>query len=460
MPPPISAARPLAPCQGSKNCKDLLSLLGDDVLLLILSLLDQKEAARTSVLSKRWRHLWSVLPDYYDFDVSGTWWWRGMMDRQQHTDQLRKFVDYVNQVVSASRAPAIDRFRVHVPLVLSRRDDVHTWVDFAMGKRVKELELDLSNQAGICSGVPVSLDSFSRYAQYPSGHTLVSLSLVAVCINDCFLESALFNFPNLERLTLRCVHCQHSTFKVVGDLLKLRYLEISFCKDLRKLEISARNLISVIFNGHNEDVKFSYVPLLNEASFSGTYTTRLTHNFHYISAFSSQLTKLTIAMNQLQDIVCRAIEFPHFGNLKQLDLRFRDGIDKNLLFFTNFIDACPVLNKFKLQRALLQDADVYFPLLQNENTLVTYKVHSHLNTFEMVDFLGANVDIELVLYLAEFAIALEKVILYPFQPSPGWGILHRTTHDLVEATEKEAKQLQNQLPPRVQLELATVAHNI
>ena len=109
---------------------------------------------------------------------------------------------------------------------------------------------------------------------------------------------------------------------------------------------------------------------------------------------------------------------------------------------------------------LLQDTDVRFPLLENENRVVNYKVHSHLNTFEMVGFLGAKVDIELVLYLAEFAIALEKVILYPFLPSPGWGILHRTTRDLVEATEKKAKQLQNQLPPRVQLELATIAHNI
>ncbi|KAJ8449327.1 hypothetical protein Cgig2_002459 [Carnegiea gigantea] len=247
-----------APCQGSKNCKDLISLVVDDVLLFILSLLDLKEAARTSVLSKRWRHLWSILPDYYDFDVSGTWWWRGKMDRQPRKDQLCKFVDYVNQV--------------------------------------------------------------------------------------------------------------HGNFKVVGDSLKLRYLEISFCKDLRKLEISARNLISVAFNGHNEDVKFSYVPLLNEASFRGTYPSRLIHNFRCISAFCFQLTKLTLAMNR---------------------------------------------------RALLQDADVHFPLLENENRVVNYKVHSHLNTFETVGFLGAKVDTELVLHLAEFAIALEKVILYPFQPPLG-----------------------------------------
>ena len=105
------------------------------------------------------------------------------------------------------------------------------------------------------------------------------------------------------------MHCQHGNFKVVGDSLKLRYLEIPFCKDLRELEISARNLISVVFNGHNEDVRFSYVPLLNEASFRGTYTSRLIHNFRHISAFSSQLTKLTLAMNW----VSSSFSFSAFG---------------------------------------------------------------------------------------------------------------------------------------------------
>ncbi|KAJ8449302.1 hypothetical protein Cgig2_002434 [Carnegiea gigantea] len=350
MPPPISVARPLTGCQGGRNCKDLISSLADDVLIRILSLLNLREAARTSVLSKRWRHLWSYLPDYYDFDASATWWWLGLRyGDNQYKFQVRKFVDYVNQVVNSSRAPNIDRFRVHVPLDLSCIADVHTWVKFAMGKSVKELEFNLSCYFGVCLGHPVWLDSFSRYAQYPSVHTLISLTLVAVSVNDCFLESILVNFPNLERLTMRNVYCQHCDLKVVGDSLKLRYLEISHCQDLRKLEISAADLISFIFCGHEEVVKFSYVPMLNEASFRGTYTVRLIHNFHYISGFSSQLTKLALALNMIQGIVHDPIEFPHFGNLKQLELSFHDDFDKNLLIFTNFIDACPVLDKFKLR---------------------------------------------------------------------------------------------------------------
>uniref|UniRef100_A0A7C9D237 F-box domain-containing protein n=1 Tax=Opuntia streptacantha TaxID=393608 RepID=A0A7C9D237_OPUST len=451
MTPPISLACLLAGYQGSKNCKDIISSLADDILLLILSLLDLKEAARTSALSRRWRYLWSYLPGYYDFDVSATCWWkfRKIWD-EQYLLNVRKFADYVNQVVSSSRAPRVHTFRVRIPLDSSYRADIHRWVNFAMGKSVKELELNLSCYAGVCPGAPLWLDSFSRYALYPSVHTLVSLSLVAVCVNDCLLESILINFPNLERLTMRNIYCQHCDLKVVGDSLKLRYLEISHCKDLRKLEISAKHLVSIIFRGHKEVVKFSYVPVLHEASFSETYAIHLIHNFHYISGFSSQLTKLALAINVIQGIADYPIEFPHFGNLKQLELSFHDKFDKSLLIFTNFIDACPVLHEFKLQRHLFQSASFFFPG-GNENRPPN-KVHSHLKTFEMVGFLAAEVDVELVLYLAKFAIVLEKVILYPFQPAKE-RILKKKTLHLLGALEEKAKQLKNELPARVQLQL-------
>ena len=51
----------------------------------------------------------------------------------------------------------------------------------------------------------------------------------------------------------------------------------------------------------------------------------------------------------MHKIIGNPIKLPHFGNLKLLELLFFDGLDKNLLIFTNFIDACPVLQKFKLR---------------------------------------------------------------------------------------------------------------
>lgn len=83
----------------------------------------------------------------------------------------------------------------------------------------------------------------------------------------------------------------------------------------------------------------------------------------------------------------------------------------------------------------------------NRADTVSSKPHHHLNTFEMVGFLGCEADTELVLYIARFALLLDKVILHPLLEEDDFG---RTK----EASSRErAKLLRNQLPPRVQLEV-------
>ncbi|KAJ8419902.1 hypothetical protein Cgig2_007366 [Carnegiea gigantea] len=442
------------------NCKDIISSLMDDILVRILSLLDLREAARTSALSKRWRYLWANRSDL-DFDASPTLYrlWHELSISWELYDaqcefEAYKFVRHVNQVVSSNLAPSINRFRVRFLLGGSYGYDIHRWVNFAMGKNVKELELNLSSYIGGYPQYPFCLYSFRCYAGYPSVHSLVSLSLVAVNICGYFLKSVLFTFPNLERLTLKDLGCGQSDLIVVGDSLKLRHLEISRCRDCRKLEISARNLNSIVYYayGHEQDVKFAYAPLLNEASVSGPNSVRFIHRLHH-SGSLHQLTKLA-GLVQIQDFIRSPIGFPQFVNLKQLEFAFSDAANQSLLIFTNLIDACPVLHNFKLQRDFRKS--YWFDdeeALRGNVIKVAEKYHHCLRIFEMVGFRGAPADFELVMYLARFAIVFEKVVLDPHLPWDEGKPSERNTLEQIEAIRRQAKLLQNQLPARVQMEV-------
>ncbi|KAJ8451829.1 hypothetical protein Cgig2_007312 [Carnegiea gigantea] len=442
--------------KGSKNNKDLISSLADDIVTHIVSFMDLKEAAKTSALSKRWRYVWGNLPDCYNFDASEMPWSRlESYDNQQYESKLRSFVRYVTQVVSSSPAQNISRFRARVPLDVNYKDDLQTWMNFVMGRSVKELELNL--RGGAYNGeyergkTPVYLGPFGCYEQSPSAKTLVSLSLIALHIERCFLDSVLLNLPNLERLTMRHVdRSLHNNIRVVGPSLKLRYLEISGCSGLGALEISASNLISFIYSPHgvNEDVKFISVPLLDEVSFGGNYAVRLIHNFQPISGFSSQLAKLALCrINQFLGISHSLIEFPRFRKLKQLELKMLSSYYMNLPFLTNFIHARPVLHKFQLQCKSRFNTGISPVGNVNGFDTVLSKLHHHLNTFEMVGFLGCEVDIELVLYLARFSVLLDKVILHPLLAKDYFG---KTKE---ESSREQAKLLRNQLPATVQLEI-------
>ncbi|KAJ8451851.1 hypothetical protein Cgig2_007334 [Carnegiea gigantea] len=434
----------------SKNCKDIISSLTDDILIHILSLLDLREAATTSVLSKRWRYVWANLSNL-DFHGTSTLHGRGYSTRYE--SEACKYAHRVNQAVSSSLAPRIHKFRVRFLLGASYGYDIHTWVNFAMRKYVKELELNFSSCLGVVPEDPFYIDSFRCYARYPFAHSLVSLSLSGLSISGYFLESVLFNFPNLERLTMKHLCCGQSKLNVVGDLLKLRHLEISYCYHYKELEISAGNLISFVYIGLYQNVKFSYVPLLNEVSISGPHSLHTIRSLHN-SGFLPQLTELELRVIEIQDFVQSPIRFPQCGNLKQLDFTFCDGAYHSLLIFTNLIDACPVLHKFKLQRNFNEPYRWYYKMISRGNVIKVAKKHHHsLKIFEMVGFRGNLVDIELVLCLAQFAIVFEKVILDPHLPIDRRKPSERNTCEQIEASRKQAKLLQNQLPPRVLMEV-------
>jgi len=91
---------------------DLFSSLPDEVLCHILSFLTTKEAALASVVSKRWRNQFALVPNL-DIDEEG---------KREREEILLSFMDFVDNVLALQADSPIRSFPSSVKLVFIHVD--------------------------------------------------------------------------------------------------------------------------------------------------------------------------------------------------------------------------------------------------------------------------------------------------------------------------------------------------
>ncbi|KAK9755857.1 hypothetical protein RND81_01G055400 [Saponaria officinalis] len=112
-----------------------------EILLSILWTLTLKEAARTSLLSKRWKHLWRYYPVLKFKDSAAM---KRMSDfTGPIVEGKSKFVAHVNHALKQHIGLAIDEFSVVFDLDNSNKSHIDKWVLFAFEKHVKRIKLNL-----------------------------------------------------------------------------------------------------------------------------------------------------------------------------------------------------------------------------------------------------------------------------------------------------------------------------
>ncbi|KAG7627299.1 F-box domain [Arabidopsis thaliana x Arabidopsis arenosa] len=308
-----------------------MDCLPDDLLVQILYLLPTKEAVSTSVLSKRWRTLFTR-SDNLDFHnpISG-----------RPEDILKSFNDFVDSSLAFQGGKHIKKFSLHTKTNTFEYDVLDHWICNALEHGVSELHLHLMHESwpwlfsipskvfNSSSLVKLSLGSRLYCPSFPPDTSLPALKVLlldSILFRDDQLSNVfLAACPALEDLTIH--HTYHPC--VISS------------KSIKKLSLSVNSgyygagYILTLDTPSVVDLYYSDSPRHNAPLFHLDSLAKVTLDLHFIEDNNREVQNDADVKNLIREIcnvktlhlTCSAVEsvkklnkggLPMFNNLVEL----------------------------------------------------------------------------------------------------------------------------------------------
>lgn len=261
---------------------DMFSYLTDTLILIVISFLPFKEAAKTSVLSKSWRNLWRGTKKI-EFDQSLFVKQESEESSQESRNtQKRVFLDFCKHWVGTYPQLSANEFRLALSNPQENDTDTQLLIRFAVDRGVKALDLDFSrptcdeNQVGLFELPPfvyehIGLESLAlfscnfRVSLLNKILALKSLSLGGVKLTNSCVKDLVSNCPLLESLSLK--NCSDLGCIDISST-RLRNLVIEECSDLQNgIVVNVPNLRVFKYSGLLVHFAIEYMKGLVEADF-------------------------------------------------------------------------------------------------------------------------------------------------------------------------------------------------
>lgn len=233
---------------------DLFNSLPNELLYHILSFLSTKEAALTSVLSKRWRNLFAFVP-YLEFDDSV--FLHPEERKREKEGILQSFMDFVDRVLDLQGDSLIKTFSLKCKTGVDS-DHVDRWICNVLARGVSDLDLfidfrdlySLPHEVGVSRTLVVlrvgsesDLYWWQKFLCLPMLKTLV-LDSCWLCIGQ--FQILLLACPALEELDMTNTRWKDSNVTVSSSILKELTIDLHGCcsvVNLKSLSFDAPSLV-------------------------------------------------------------------------------------------------------------------------------------------------------------------------------------------------------------------------
>ncbi|KAE9620552.1 hypothetical protein Lal_00019570 [Lupinus albus] len=418
--------------------KDFISSMPNEIIAMILTLLTLKEARRTSILSRRWKNLWTFFSGFLIFDNSMK---TLQMCRDRKTLKLKKCTHFVNEweklmsnlehVLRSLTSPSLEGLRICIDM--GNPQKLADLIKFAADKSVRVLDLDFSYHF-ISTFIGVS-DSIRNVlsptiVQMQSLRSLRVLRLAAVDVDGEAIHYFLASCPYLEILFIKESRILEH-LRVWGHGLRLKHLEFNCFQKI-------------------ETFNFEWIPSLTEASFGGQYGCYLQSNMHDIVVHQllSQLLVLNLELRAFDMTFLEGL--PKFTNVKHLELTIPHVCGMELDRPISLLTAFPsiYLLKLKFYRSRLGPLPMQ-PWVANLEC-----EFPNLKELEVSGYRRDPSQIEMLTTIFENAPNLKKIAVDPLSP------IHVHRSNDVKAWIRESNHettiwfvdgLKQYVPPHVEL---------
>ncbi|KAF3436814.1 hypothetical protein FNV43_RR19567 [Rhamnella rubrinervis] len=248
--------------------------LPDEILVLILCFVSTKEAIRMSLVSRRWKNLWLKVPKVefcYGHEALKVIF-------RPPNFKMYESVNLVNQVMKLHNTTTLEELTICFPLDSNYSYDINRW-------------------------------SYKNFLASPAAsrlYWLKDLYLRGINVGDKVIECLFSNSPFIGRLSV--IGSMNLETVIIADAPNLKYLNLTRCNFLSRLDISAPNL---------NIIKLHLYHCRPYANISAPVLSRVSIAFcHILSAFSSAHSySMWVVLKCLQDLLG---QFTHVNKILSL----------------------------------------------------------------------------------------------------------------------------------------------